>query len=260
MLAPLTFACGQTVPGADASSDRVVNVDSAVDALADVTPPPHDASDVVPPPTDEGPPDVRPDAQGSDVIDVVTADASQPDAVSLDARQDVVGLDALADVTGIDASLPDAPAVDAAPFDVPYAESYVVDGATACNATVNDAPLITFTTGVGAAPAPIGGVVVPGHYQLTSIVSYGAPAPTTLSIRESVDLTSTHIFAIGEPMGMPAQRATLSYTSRGTLLDQVTLCPAPSGPTSSPYSATATQFILFSTTGTATIVGTFDRR
>lgn len=126
-----------------------------------------------------------------------------------------------------DVVLTDTPRSDA-PFDVPYAESYLVDGSPACTGTVNDGLPVWTSMGTAAAvPAWTGGVIVPGHYVLTAIKQHDPGTPVTPTwFREAIDVSSTHLFLVGEREGGLYARLTYSIAPAGNRLNPVQLCPS----------------------------------
>lgn len=178
----------------------------------------------------------------------------------LDAPQPVDVLDA---TLGDDAVDRDADAIDAidaiaidTQFDISIPETFILDGSVVCNTTVNDAPLISITTRPGSPPAPRGGAITPGHYQLTAYEFYAPVAPYS-TIQESVDVTSSALFSASVRDGTPEVRFTDTYVLNGTTLSFTVLCPAGGAGPPEGYSATPTQLTLTDGIGTGANVRTY---
>jgi hypothetical protein len=214
------------------------------------------------------------DVGGSDATDNLTQDSASDAGDALNDATDAPPIDAGADATTNDAT--DAPS-DATPldatdgsvldaldvpardtfFDVPLPDSFIVDGATVCNSTLNDGPVVTVAAGTGTIPASTGGSIALGHYQLTSLLIYGAPVSPGVTVQQALDITSPNIFAVTQSTAMPMpSRTTDSYTVTGTTINTTTLCPA--GSTSAlSYTATPTQLVVTQVMTSTTVVATY---
>jgi hypothetical protein len=123
-----------------------------------------------------------------------------------------------------------------------------------CNTIVPTGTCVTETISSASAPAPAGGTIVAGTYDLTTMTVYGVPADAGLdSARRGVIMisagTGANMFNIqvGEQSGTTLQRQTGMAIAKSAQ-QQITFtpsCPNGSGGGASPYSATSTTFTLF---------------
>jgi len=107
--------------------------------------------------------------------------------------------------------------------------------AGSCNAVVNAAPVVTATTGVGAAPTPAGGTLVVGTYYLTALTRYVTDGGTPPS--ESGSETMAFSFSSGttylanfasQQAGGTEDHTTRTFVAAGTTLTGGQSCPSSS--------------------------------
>jgi hypothetical protein len=138
-----------------------------------------------------------------------------------------------------------------------------------CNTIVPTGPCVTETMSSATAPAPAGGTIVAGTYDLTTMTVYGQPADAGLdSARRGVIMISagtganTFNIQVAEQSGTTLQRQTGMAIANSTQ-KQVTFTPScPTGNTggASSYSATATTFTLFEDHNGGTRVNVYTKR
>lgn len=138
-----------------------------------------------------------------------------------------------------------------------------------CNTIVPTGPCVTETMSSATAPAPAGGTIVAGTYDLTTMTVYGQPADAGLdSARRGVIMISagtganTFNIQVAEQSGTTLQRQTGMAIANSTQ-KQVTFTPScPNGNTggASSYSATATTFTLFEDHNGGTRVNVYTKR
>jgi hypothetical protein len=129
--------------------------------------------------------------------------------------------------------------------------------AGSCNAVVNSAPVTTTTTGVGAAPTPAGGTLVPGTYYLTALARYvtdGGTPPSesgneTMVFSLSSGTTYIANFA-SKQTGGTDDHTTRTLVAAGTTLTGGQSCPSLSptdvlGYTSATPDGGKTTFLVF---------------
>jgi hypothetical protein len=138
-----------------------------------------------------------------------------------------------------------------------------------CNTIVPTGACVTETMSAAAAPAPAGGTIVAGTYDLTTMTVYGEPADAGLdSARRGVIMisagTGANMFNIqvAEQSGTTLQRQSGMAIANSTQ-KQITFTPScPTGDTggASSYSATATTFTLFEDHNGGTRVNVYTKR
>jgi hypothetical protein len=138
-----------------------------------------------------------------------------------------------------------------------------------CNTIVPTGACVTETMSSAAAPAPAGGTIVAGTYDLTTMTVYGEPADAGLdSARRGVIMISagtganTFNIQVAEQSGTTLQRQSGMAIANSTQ-KQITFTPScPTGDTggASSYSATATTFTLFEDHNGGTRVNVYTKR
>jgi hypothetical protein len=119
-----------------------------------------------------------------------------------------------------------------------------------CNTLVIDGPIVSATAMAAAAPPAVGGTVVQGTYQLSTITFYTGPTGSTtapnIQIAAIFEITGNVIQQAGY-VNTQESRFTSTFTTSGTTLSFVDICPYSSAGMSS-YSATPTSLSLYATT------------
>ena len=138
-----------------------------------------------------------------------------------------------------------------------------------CNTIVPTGTCVMETMSSATAPAPAGGTIVAGTYDLTTMTVYGEPADAGLdSARRGVIMisagTGANMFNIqvAEQSGTTLQRQSGMAIADSTQ-KQITFTPScPNGDSAgtSPYSATATTFTLFEDHNGGTRVNAYTKR
>ena len=138
-----------------------------------------------------------------------------------------------------------------------------------CNTIVPTGPCVVETKSSAAAPAPAGGTIVAGTYDLTTMTVYGEPADAGLdSDRRGVIMISAGSGAnmfniqVAEQGGTTLQRQS-GMAIANSAQKQITFTPScPAGDTggASSYSATATTFTLFEDHNGGTRVNVYTKR
>jgi hypothetical protein len=203
--------------------------------------------------------DVADVADASDVARTIDApDATPspdvPDAPDVTDVPDVTdaGLDGgdVADASGADAS-------DA--FVVRVPDGATIDGAVVCHAIINDAPEVVVTAGVGAPPAPRGGVIVSGHYHLRGFEVFGDTGLAGTRSFQTAD--------IGDGVLLLAARTTAgdtrwasTYTLAASTMFIGRVCPMGMTPTPIGYTATPSTVTFVTAMTGQTIVTRYERQ
>jgi len=125
---------------------------------------------------------------------------------------------------------------------------------------VNIGTEVAETAGTGTAPTPTGGTVVDGKYALTKVEVYPGSAATSVKHKLTFEQTGTTVQVVGETTGTPIRRETWTVAPSGTSFTATVTCPSNGWTASFGYSATATEFKQFITSGATTQVGTFTKQ
>ena len=122
-----------------------------------------------------------------------------------------------------------------------------------CNTLADDGPPVTATAVSATAPAPAGGTIEDGTYELTAMTLYGGTSadlpPGTVSV--VVEVTGSVMQQVIKINGS-AGRYTTNFTTSGTSISLVDSCPKWTSETHS-FSATPTDHRMYDT-GTAGVL------
>jgi hypothetical protein len=154
---------------------------------------------------------------------------------------------------------------DASPGDASSAPDATSEGGTAvaCNTLANTAMPVTVQQLAEDPPAPLGGTVADGKYDLTGVAIYtgpDGPSGSTGSAQTTIEISGSTIEV--SSTGEPPTRTT-SLSTSGTTFTSTDTCPDSVVSTGS-FTATSTTFSIFLDGGTddagaRTVVETFTR-
>jgi hypothetical protein len=135
--------------------------------------------------------------------------------------------------------------------------------APVCNQLAEDAPTYGLTADPGAAPTPLGGIVVDGTYVLNRQTIYGMTLPATEMGRVKVEITGStwqQAEAILPYDVNPDRHTTSTFSVQGTSLTMTRTCPSAGQPEISAYTADASSLTLFVVDHGMTAESVFTRR
>lgn len=132
----------------------------------------------------------------------------------------------------------------------------------ACNSLVNDAPLVTLSAVADTAPAPAGGSIAGGIYELSAMTLYTGPGGSTVA----PDMTASAVIQIaGQTMQQVGsidgaeKRYTSTFTISGTTISTTDTCPAPDTGSHS-LTATSTEFRIYDANAQGALQQTYTMR
>ncbi|HEX7478680.1 MAG TPA: hypothetical protein VF331_12800 [Polyangiales bacterium] len=138
-----------------------------------------------------------------------------------------------------------------------------MDGSTAaCNAVVDDGPLVTMTAVASAAPSPVGGTIADGTYVLSAATLYTGPGGSTAASGGAFSgvfqIKGTTMLQVGTVSGKE-ERYVTTFTTSGTTLSTNDTCPVAKSETHS-FSANPTGFTVYDATGNGTFEQAYTKR